>query len=201
MSLKRSTRSKEISFSDINTKLGNTSTDTVSFDDLGVTRMLMLDGSANPPTTRSVSDAHPCCVMTVATGANNFAGFQRNSLGVITDNSIASDSDGGWRFSSSYTATHIIDQLYQVTASYVLTLYFKVLTNTLSGIGSSFNEWTSLDFREARHGVSGFSTHAKSYASFNTYSKTWVWTGGYSDVYGYGLSSNVNGGKVMVRLN
>ena len=201
MALKRSTRSKEISFSDINTKLGDSSNDELSFTDTDIVRMLFIDASANPATARSISDGHPCSVMTVATGAYTFAGYKRNQAGSMTDSTISSDSDGGWRFSSSYTATHIIDQLYQQMTNYVLTLYFKVLTTTFSGITSSTNEWTSIDFREARHGVSGHSTHTRAYASFNSYSRIWIWTGGYSDVYGYGLSSNVNAGKVMVRLN
>lgn len=205
MSLKRNGSNKSIAFNEIHARIDPTVSEAgtlaVSLNDTDVRRAAFKPD--NSTSELNMSTFHNITCMTASTGLNNFAGYKRNTSGAITEGAIASPNDGGFRFSSSYSTSHIIQDLYQQSGTYSsLLLYFKVLTSSFGSSGGyTVHDWASISTREDRHGSTSYSTWKKTYASFNSYTNTWTWNSGYSSVFGYGLSAGTSNNKVFIRLN
>lgn len=200
--LRKTSSNKRITLDTVNMKLGRSNQTTTSFLDLDFRKLVYISLQSPDDTRVSISTAQNKSLLITGTGTYSLAGYKGTTnppIGAIKDSGIASSSDGGWRFSTSYTNTHVIKQLFEQVASYTLTLYFKVTTSTGSNTTSSGNNWTSINMREARHGTTAYSTFKRTYASFDSSSATWKWTSGYSDVYGYGLGED-SGDKVYIKL-
>jgi hypothetical protein len=204
MSLKKSGSNKSLAFNELHARIDPTVSEggtlAVSLNDTDVKRAAFVSDTHTGQLNMNAFQNVTC--MTAATGLNNFAGYRRNTSGAITEGVLASPNDGGFRFSSSYATSHILQDLYQQGGSYgTLFLYFKVVTSSLGSSGGyTVHDWASIHTREDRHGSTAYSTWKKAYASFNSYTNTWSWNSGYSSVFGYGLSAGTANNKVFIRL-
>ncbi len=193
---KHTSTAHAFTMSDLNFRIGEGLTDTISLGDAEVSKQAHLTGNT---TLRHLGELQNGTSI-VSGVSSTQRGYRQGALGSITDDVLATEADDGWRFGAAYTYSCIIKDLYQSTSGYSgLKLYFKPVQNSTGypSVSSSTNTWSYFRMRHA--GSSTTLRHDRSTASFNSYSSIWIWTSGYDATYGYGVGQS-SGERVYIHL-
>ena len=196
---KHTSTAHAFTMSDLNFRIGEGLTDTISLGDAEVSKQAHRSGNAS---VRNLGELQSgTSIVSGVSGTQK--GYRQGAFGSITEDVMDHEEGDGWRFGAAYTYSHIIKDLYQGTSGYSgLKLYFKPVTNTTDfpsvTYGSSYpHTWSYFRMRHA--GSSTLLKHTKSTASWNSYADSWIWLGGYDSTYGYGVGQT-SGERVYIHL-
>lgn len=182
-----------ISASDINHRLGNSETAEVSMSDTDP-KLLFYHGFSTEQTMNFQEFLNKTKIVTGTLFSS--VGYQDNysgtQIGSITEDRMASQTNGGWYGSTSQTQ-HTIRAILWNQGSTLSRFYFQV-KQSVSGNNATENlAFTSVSVRARNQSTSFYTKQVfkSTYSSYNSSVGAWTWSSSIGDVDDLGTSSNL----------